>query len=224
MPPAEERPSPHPEPGDLSAVDLPLVSVESTWYRFHRRAHDAIHFGRSGDCRFDAPNQEYGALYVAESLEGAFVETFLRDRGLGSCLVTLAAIRDRLAAEISFPGPLRLADLTAEGLAQLGADGRLCTGDYRISRRWALALQQHRDRPDGILYRSRHDPSRRCAAVFDRAAAPSASDLGSLAEARHRALLAGLLDRYRCGLLTQPVPAQAPSVPHHHAEASKKVR
>ena len=56
--------------------------------------------------------------------------------------------------------------------------------------------------PDGLLYRSRHDPSRLCAAIFDRAEdALTATSLGSLADAHNVALLADLLDAYDYSLI-----------------------
>ena len=76
------------------------------------------------------------------------------------------------------------------------------SGSYDLSQRWALAFHEHPDQPDGILYRSRHDPSRLCAAIFDRAAdALTATTLGSLADARNAALLADLLETYEYSLI-----------------------
>jgi len=61
-------------------------------------------------------------------------------------------------------------DLTAEGAIQIGAQNQLGTGpDYAVAQRWSLALHDHPSAPDGILYHSRYDGSRRCLAVFDRA-------------------------------------------------------
>jgi hypothetical protein len=44
----------------------------------------------------------------------------------------------------------------------------LSTGGYHSSRQWALTLWGHKDRPDGLVYISRHNPSLLCAAIFDR--------------------------------------------------------
>jgi hypothetical protein len=53
-----------------------------------------------------------------------------------------------------------------------------------------------------MLYRLRHDPSRLCAAIFDRAAdALTATPMGSLADARQPALLGNVLDRYGYSLI-----------------------
>jgi hypothetical protein len=87
-------------------------------------------------------------------------------------------------------------------LSRIGADNRLTATSYDLSQRWALALYDHPDRPDGLLYRSRHDPSRFCAAIFDRAAGVlTATSLGSLADASNAALLADLLDTYEYSLI-----------------------
>ena len=85
----------------------------------------------------------------------------------------------------------------------MGADNRLTTGDYQLSQRWALALWDHPKRPDGILYRSRHDPDQVCCGVFDRRNdARIGRTLGALADTANVGLLAGLLDRYGVGLMT----------------------
>ena len=98
--------------------------------------------------------------------------------------------------------PLPLVDLAGPGLSRIGADNRLTAASYDLSQRWALALYEHPDQPDGLLYRSRHDPSRLCAAIFDRAAgALTATSLGSLADAGNATLLADLLDTYEYSLV-----------------------
>ncbi len=71
-----------------------------------------------------------------------------------------------------------------------------------MAQRWALALFGHPQRPDGLYYRSRHDPSRLCVAVYEWAqAALTAVRLGSLTEPALAAQLAELLDTYRFALV-----------------------
>jgi hypothetical protein len=116
--------------------------------------------------------------------------------------VTVARLASRLLSEAQHTRQLRLIDLAAPGLAYIGADGRLATGAYDLSQRWALALHEHPDKPDGLLYRSRHDPERLCAAIFDRAATSlTATSLGSLADTRNATLLADILDTYDYSLI-----------------------
>ena len=195
-------PPPHPDPIHISDLSLPVVSLQQAWIRSHKRTREPIHFGRSGEQRFDDPARAFGVLYASINIRGAFVETFLRNRR--DRFITLMEIDQRVMAEIRFPEPLRLVDLTKKGLFRLGADSRLNDGDYEISQRWARAFHQHRDQPDGILYFSRHDPSCRCIAVFEgrpATAGASSSSLGSLTEPHHRALLGRLLDLYDLKLL-----------------------
>jgi hypothetical protein len=51
----------------------------------------------------------------------------------------------------------------------MGATSAIASGPYGTSRIWSLALHNHPDQPDGILYRSRFDDDAFCAAIYDRA-------------------------------------------------------
>jgi hypothetical protein len=187
-------PEPHPDPSiDVLTRRLPLTDVHGPWVRSHLARYAPLHFGSSGFNRFDAPSGQYGALYVAADAYAAFIETFGRE--LGRRRIEAAQVASRALARVDQIRPLRLVDLTGPGLSLIGADSRLAAASYDLSQRWALALYEHPDQPDGLLYRSRHDPSRLCAAIFDRAAsALTATSLGSLADASNAALLADLLD------------------------------
>jgi hypothetical protein len=86
----------------------------------------------------------------------------------------------------------------------MGADTELRSGpDYNLARRWAHAIHDHPRKPDGILYRARHDPSRTCAAIFDRAAPELAENrFGTFHHKLNRILLADILDTYKFGLVS----------------------
>lgn len=201
MPPEPGRPGPHPLPlDDLAERPLPLTELPQSWFCIHRSEYAPLHFGRAGGNRFDAPAGEYGVLYVGSDAHCAFIETF--GHATGVQFVTMTALQARDLALIAPRRPLRLVDLTGPGLAHLGADERLCTGEYTVAQRWSLALRRHPDRPDGLYYRSRHDPSRTCAALFDHLAdALTVLPLGSLAARAQKRRLAEILDTYRFGLL-----------------------
>jgi len=198
----DRPPGPLPDPpADLARRTLPLRTVSSPWYRFHPPRRPALFFGRTGSGRFDAPAGQFGTLYVAEDAGGAFAETF--GQMLDHRSIDEADLSRRHLALIHPPRPLRLADVTGPGLARLGADARLFAGDHAVAHRWSLAVYRHPQKPDGILYRARHDPSRRAAAVFDRVKGRfRVKDLGRLDERGNLALLARLLDRYGFGLGT----------------------
>lgn len=201
VPPEGARPGPHPPPpDDLARRRLTLRETDQAWFRIHSNSRDPLFFGRSGHNRFDAPAAEYGILYAGADAYCAFIETF--GHATGDQVVTTGALGSRALTRIEALRPLRLVDLTGAGLARLGADERLCSGDYTIAQRWSLALMQHPEQPDGLLYRSRHDPSRLCAAIHDRgSAAIRAVSLGLLTDSEQRDRLAALLDTYGFALI-----------------------
>jgi RES domain len=192
---------PHPDPpSDLHQRQLPLLAAPGPWIRSHSHQYQPLYFGTSGFNRFDAQARQYGVLYAASDVRGAFIETFGRE--LGQQTVPMAKVAARTFSRIIASRPLRFVDLTGPGLNRIGADNRLSTGDYQISQRWALALYEHPEQPDGLLYRSRHDPDRVCAAIFDRAAQTLTADsLGSLADPVNAGLLADILNAYNLGLI-----------------------
>jgi hypothetical protein len=193
---------PHPDPpADFASRALPISIYRRPWFRIHRLAHTPLHFGRSGDNRFDAPTAEFGVLYVGKDEHCAFIETF--GHATGECVVDSSELAARGLVRVQPRRPLRLVDLSGHGLARVGADARLAAGEsYDPPHRWALAIHDHPKQPDGIVYTSRHDPSRLCAAIFERAAPHlRVTSLGCLADPMHLALLEMLLDHYQFGLV-----------------------
>jgi RES domain len=167
--------------------------------RIHRTRHLATFFGRSIDGRFDAPLGEHGVLYAAEDVYTAFVETFGQSTGVNT--VTTTALAERSLSRVEVIRPLRLVDLTGPGLARIGADERLCSGEHEVAQRWAAAIWRHPSQPDGLLYRARHDPSRRCLALYDRAeTAVRVTLLGGMLDPALSGTLGDILDTYAFGL------------------------
>jgi hypothetical protein len=192
----------HPEPpGDLDDRQLPIREVGAALFRIHSASREPLFSGRAARNRFDAPGGEFGVLYCAGDEWGAFIETFGQATGISSVTVT-SLVANRLA-KIAVDRPLKLADFAASGgLAAVGADARVCTGDHGLSRRWSLALWRHPMRVDGIAYGCRHDPPRVAVAVFDRAAdAVNVESVGSLTSPEHEELLGRILDTYGFGLI-----------------------
>lgn len=193
---------PHPEPPvNLFERSLPLVEFAGPWFRIHQSKYDPLYFGYAGENRFTAPVREYGILYVAHDEYGAFIETFGQSTGINT--VTSSALNQRSISRIHSERSLRLVDLTGPGLAQLGADARLSTEvPHNVARRWARALWQHPDLPDGICYRARHDPSRLCSALYNRAESDVRAVLiANLLSPIFAEKLAEILDTYQFGLV-----------------------
>jgi hypothetical protein len=78
----------------------------------------------------------------------------------GAIGVASTDLKQRNLFAISSDRPLILADLTGNGLVKLGADARLTSGSYLISRTWAKAIWEQEMQVDGLRYRSRHDDDR----------------------------------------------------------------
>jgi hypothetical protein len=165
-PRSTDYPGPHPDPPhDLDSYPLPTLPVRPPWFRFHSKNRDPIHFGRTGRNRFDDARGSFGVLYLGADPECSFIETYgqrlrrsLTDDELGQ----------RTLSIISASRSIILVDLTGAGLAHIGADARLVTGEHRISQLWSRSFFDHPSLPDGILYPARHDPSRRAIALFER--------------------------------------------------------
>jgi len=189
-------PGPHPEPPvNLDERDLPIRRERGPWFRIHRAPRSPLFFGTTGGGRFDDPTHGFGVLYLGADAHAAFVETFGRRTGITA--VSWSELLDRRLVRIETTRPLALVDLTGPSLARLGADARLFAGEHAVARRWSRAFWEHPARPDGLSYPARHDPSRLCAAVYERARdAVDLVPLGGFTESANALLLSQILDAY----------------------------
>jgi hypothetical protein len=161
-----------PPPPDLTIIKLPTTGLPAgmTFIRVHPLAHGPIHFspghGRPALGRFDSAAGSFGVLYVALTLGGAVVETLLRKPARR--LISIDDLSHRGISALVANRDLMVVDLRGPGLQQLGLDGTINTGPYENCGLWADELFAHPERPDGLLYPSRHDPSEACLALFER--------------------------------------------------------
>jgi len=170
--------------------------------RIHAQGRNALWFGpgssRQPIHRFDDPAGRFRVCYLGATVEVCFAETFLRNPPVR--ILALDDLAARSMATVEVRRDLRLVPVHGSSLARLGVTTELASGsDYAASQLWSRALWEHTARPDGILYRSRHDDSALCVAVYDRAK-------DGLAIVQDRSLaedprqLARLLRRYGLGL------------------------
>jgi hypothetical protein len=194
------RPGPHPgPPADFAQRELPIRAVGGAFFRIHGKQHGAVFYGCTGCNRFDDSQQKFGVLYAGLDEYAAFIETHGQRMGINA--VSESELRARSLTVLTPARLLSLVDLTGAGLAMVGADNRLAAADHEIAQRWSRAVWQHPAQSDGILFRSRHDPSRISVAIFDRGINWQKKSLGSLMESSNTALLAALLDEYHFALL-----------------------
>lgn len=188
-----------PPPPALLEQALPVTTHWATLVRLHRLDQNPDFWGRRGDNRFDAPAGEFGVLYAATDPHGAFIETF---GDMERRTLTVKTLTARGWARIEPHRGLRLVDLSGPGLAQIGADERLCSGEHDVAQQWSCALWRHPIAVDGLYYRARHDPSRTSVALYDRAAAMvSVTPDGGLMDDRHLSRLAAILETYQFSLV-----------------------
>ena len=147
-----------------------VIDAGTTIFRFYKNGYGSTYFAMDRGGRLNAPDASYGVLYAAQSVNGAFAETFLRDPGHnrvdGSMLHSKGLVHLRATVD------LRLASLFGPGLANIGATAEVThsgVGEYDLSQDWSRALYDHPADFDGIAYRSRHDDNEICYAIFDRA-------------------------------------------------------
>jgi RES domain len=159
-------------PKSLSSLRLPIdvISAGTPLHRVHRTALDPIFFGpRRGAAptnRFDSATGAFGVLYVASDLAGAVVETLARNPQRR--MVAEADITSRAASLLRCRRDLRVVQLHGAGLQRLGLDNAISTGPYAPCGAWSDALFAHPEAPDGLIFRSRHDPDRMCLVIFER--------------------------------------------------------
>jgi hypothetical protein len=156
----------------LADSPLPLLEMPaaSTLVRIHRSSRSPVFFS-PGDVltplgRFDSPSGRFGVIYLAETFQGAFAETVLRNPARR--LVSFAEIAGKSLAVLALSRAVRVVRMHGPGLQALGLDNAISTGPYGPCGIWADALFAHPDHPDGLAYASRHDPEQICVALFSR--------------------------------------------------------
>jgi hypothetical protein len=178
------------------------VRVGTRWTRIHVRRKSALWFGPASGGppvnRFDDPLGRFRLCYFGTTIDVCFAETFLRNPPVG--ILALDDLAARAVATVEVRRELRLVPLHGPNLARLGTTAEPASGsDYALSQAWSRALWEHADAPDGIAYRSRHDDSALCVAIYDRA-----KDRLAIVEDRRLTddskVLAKLLRRYDVGL------------------------
>jgi hypothetical protein len=183
---------------------LPMrhVKVGTRWMRIHAQARSPLWFGpargRQPIHRFDDPSGRFRVCYFGTTVEVCFAETFLRNPPIR--ILALDDLAGRSIATVEVRRALRLARMHGPSLARLGVTAELASGsDYATSQLWSRALWEHSDQFDGIAYRSRHDDSALCVALYDRAKDGLAIVQDHSLATDHQQL-ARLLRRYGVGL------------------------
>ncbi len=165
-------------------VELPVFRLEAGELLQHVSRvvyrDTALHFGRDGANRYEAPARDYGVLHLGLDLSTALMESVFHKHHWDldpKRSIALAEVQSRLVRVVGALVDLHLADLTAEGVmaACFGLNlEQMASRDYTHTQRVSaqvFAMVGADDVPlfDGVLYPSRNNYPGRAVALFDRA-------------------------------------------------------
>lgn len=143
---------------------------------YHGRYTDPLGFGK-GQSRFSDPRRRinehrFGVLYLGQSLKVCFVEAILRDLrngSVGDFPLNERELHARQYARIGIERDLLLVDLRGDALMRMGIPTDVARGARQtLARYWSVALYEHPEAPDGIIYHSRLNDETNLA-IYDRA-------------------------------------------------------
>jgi hypothetical protein len=127
--------SPPRPPLDLAAREPEFVTLPkgTAIERFFSAARDPIYFDRGVTGRFNSPDASYGVIYTAETIRGAFAETFLRTPGRS--LLPVDFVRSKARVTLTTSRLLRLVKLSGVGLGKIGATAEVAHSglDYGVA-------------------------------------------------------------------------------------------
>lgn len=181
-----------PDPQFSKSAPLVTETIDAAiLVRISRFAAKEPYFGKSGTNRFDDPrttlarSKRFGTCYLGvddphdvsgtTGLICAFAETVLHDRRPhlveGYHLTEAEVSRYVYRFE---PTPLKVAVMHGVDLKNVGGDGQLSTetldrtNPYETVQAWSLAVYNHHENVDGLLYKSRHT-DKLALVIYDRA-------------------------------------------------------
>ena len=68
-------------PPDIRETKITVIEFNDSKFRTHGIDRSPIHFGRTGQHRFDSPDGSYGVLCAGRDQYCAFIETFAKAAG-----------------------------------------------------------------------------------------------------------------------------------------------
>ena len=167
---------PLPPKQQARGLRLHAIAAGSQWTRIHRCSHaTALHWGRHEQGRWNAADGGFGVLYLANTLETAFAETYghqVMDSHLPAGLKFLSRqeLEERCISRITATRDLQVLDLRGPALTRLNLDARLLTTREQLPRCQAWSGWWHNavEQPDGLLYPSRLLPRGTNLALYER--------------------------------------------------------
>ena len=176
---------PLPPEQQARGLRLHTIAAGSQWFRIHRCRHaDALHWGRHDQGRWNAIDGAFGVLYLADSLEIAFDETYghqvIANHGPAAVkFLTRQELEERCITRLTATRQLQVLDLREPVLARLNLDARLLTTREQlpVCQAWSGWWHDAVEQPDGLLYPS--DALASCQRRTRRTGDPRCARLGS---------------------------------------------
>ncbi|WP_170783293.1 RES family NAD+ phosphorylase [Ruegeria lacuscaerulensis] len=191
---------------DLNLVDLDQVPH---FRAFQTRYPNPLGF-RPAPSRFSDPRigsgtaDAYATVYFGTSVETCVLEAIIRDSGLGAGKEGIPISRKYLQGwsivQIATTEPLKLLDLRGSGtLSYRIPTDAVRAQSHELGQIWSLAIHEHKDQPDGIIFSSRLNEQSNVA-VFERGMTKVRS-VRSEPLFSYGAELAEILDKYQVALI-----------------------
>lgn len=157
---------------ELETITLP---AGTSFFRIHPEKLSPFYYFRDApEYRFDAPDGDFGALYLSRQRVGAFAETISRqffDQALTAPrIIYLSRYADKQLCNLVSKRSMTLVDLTSNVNALImGVGAQLMSDDdYSWTQQWSRGLYYHPARFDGIFYQAKHAPATQSVAAFER--------------------------------------------------------
>ncbi|MYM92668.1 RES family NAD+ phosphorylase [Duganella vulcania] len=154
---------------------LRIVDIETTdLLRLTRFPATEPYWGKGKAYRFDDPAQVFGVTYAAFTIDVAFSETILHQKGCfidNQWMINESNVMERSVVTYTRPGnqSLKIAELTGKSLKAIGLNNDICSSDdYTTSMAISSALHAQLHDVDGILYVSRQMNTDLAVALFER--------------------------------------------------------
>ncbi len=159
------------------SLDLVTISAGAQFGRIYfDRYPNPLGFGKTpsrfSDPRRRMPENQFGVLYLGESLKVCFLEALLRDKrngAIGDYPLDETELHTRRFAIVEIAERLSMVNLRGDGSIRMGVPSDVSGASrHSLSRAWSAAFYDHPARPEGIIYSSRLNGQTNLA-VYDRA-------------------------------------------------------
>ncbi len=201
---AQDQGRPVPPPADLNKRKLRPADVSpQNWRRLFANKHESCFYSPSPSNRFSSA--ACPVLYFGDRTVTVFWEIFWDDLGPlaePDRLLSKNKLIARDVVGVNAKRRFKVFDATNAGaLKAVSATLGTFTGDYAHCQAWAIALLNHPEKPEGILYPSARHKGGVCIALFEGRTVCADLDFFDQENAEKAPSIRSLLTREKIGLI-----------------------